>query len=83
MNEQLKIIISAEIDKLKKNVDEAKSKVGSFKDEVNKASKNVDKDFKAAGEAINNGMKVGAAALTGVATALLALGESTKEYRNE
>lgn len=83
MNEQLKIIISAEIDKLKKNVDEAKSKVGSFKDEVNKASKNVDKDFKAAGEAINNGMKVGAAALTGVATALLAFGESTKEYRNE
>lgn len=83
MNEQLKIIISAEIDKLKKNVDEAKSKVGSFKDEVNKASKNVDKDFKAAGEAINNGMKVGAAALTGIATALLALGESTKEYRNE
>lgn len=83
MNEQLKIIISAEIDKLKKNVDEAKSKVSSFKDEVNKVSKNVDKDFKAAGEAINNGMKVGAAALTGVATALLALGESTKEYRNE
>lgn len=83
MNEQLKIIISAEIDKLKKNVDEAKSKVSSFKDEVNKASKNVDKDFKAAGEAINNGMKVGATALAGVATALLALGESTKEYRNE
>ena len=83
MNEQLKIIISAEIDKLKKNVDEAKSKVSSFKDEVKKASENVDKDLAAAGTSISNGMKVGATALAGVATALLALGESTKEYRNE
>ena len=37
MNEQLKIIISAEISNLKKNIDEAKGKVSGFKAEVEKA----------------------------------------------
>lgn len=83
MNEELKIIISAEISKLKANVDEAKSKISNFKEEVNKASKNVDEDFAKAGEGIKSGMAIGATAIAGAATALVALSASTQEYRNE
>ena len=83
MNEQLKIIISAEVNKLKKSVDEAKSKVGSFKEEVEKASKNVDENFKKIGTGIANGAKAAAVGLAAAGGALLALGASTQEYRNE
>lgn len=83
MNEQLKIIISAEISKLKANVDEAKSKITNFREEVNNASKNVDEDFAKAGEGIKSGMAIGATAIAGTVTALLALSASTQEYRNE
>jgi phage-related protein len=83
MNEQLKIIISAEIDKLKQNVDKAKSEVKSFKDQVKKASENVDKDIAAMGTSIQNAGKVMATSLAAAGAALLALGASTQEYRNE
>lgn len=83
MNEQLKIIISAEISKLKENVDKAKSQVGSFKEEVEKASKNVDENFKKIGAGIANGAKAAAVGLAAAGGALLALGASTQEYRNE
>lgn len=82
MNEQLKIIISAEISNLKKNIDEAKGKVTSFKQEIANAKKNVDADFKAAGQSIKTGIAAGATAIAGAATALLALSASTTEYRN-
>ena len=83
MNEQLKIIISAEIDKLKQNVDNAKKQVKSFKEQVADAKKNVDADFKAAGQSIKTGLAVGAGAIAAAGTALLALGASTAEYRAE
>ena len=83
MNEELKIVISAENDGLKKNVKEAKDEVKSFKDKVKEAKKNVDADFQAAGEAMKKGLAVGGAAIAGAATALLALSASTAEYRNE
>lgn len=81
MNEQLKIIISAEIDKLKKGVDEAKKKVSSFKDQVKAASANVDADIKKMGEGIATGLKAAGVAILAVGTALLALGASTTEFR--
>lgn len=83
MNEQLKIIISAEIDKLKQNVDKAKSQVSSFKDQVKEASKNVDENFKNMGASMASGAKAAAVGLAAAGTALLALGASTQEYRNE
>ena len=83
MNEELKIIITAQIDKLKANVDKAKSEVNSFKDQVAKASKDVDKHFAAIGEGIQKGFKAAATTVAAVGTALLALGASTQEYRNE
>lgn len=81
MNEKLKIIISAEIDNLKNNVTQAKKEISGFKDEVAKAKKNVDADFKAAGSAIQSGLKIGVGAIAAAGTALLALGASTEEYR--
>jgi phage-related protein len=83
LNEQLKIIISAEISKLKENVDKAKSHVKSFKDQVKEASKNVDDNFKNMGTSMANGAKAAAVGLAAAGTALLALGASTQEYRNE
>lgn len=83
MNEELKIIISAQVDKLKQNLDNAKKHVSSFKEQVEKASKDVDKNFKAAGDAIGKGAKAIATGIAAAGTALLALGASTAEYRAE
>lgn len=81
MNEELKVIISAEIGKLKKNISEAKKEISGFKDQVAKASKNVDADFKKLGEGIKKGGKVMATSLAAVGAAFLALGATTEEYR--
>lgn len=83
MNEELKIIISAEVAKLKKGVDEAKKKVSKFKEEVAKASKNVDTNFKTIGTSMAKGVKAAATAFAAAGAALFALGASTQEYRNE
>ena len=83
MNEQLKIIISAEVDKLKSGVQDAKKEVGNFKQQVQEASKNIDVNFKKVGEGIKNAAKKIAVGVAGAGTALLALGASTKDYRTE
>lgn len=83
VNEELKIIISAQIDKLKENVDKAKKNVDGFKEQVKKASQDVDKNFKDIGTSIANGAKAAITGLAAASTALLALGGSTQEYRNE
>ena len=69
MNEELKVIISAEISKLKKGVDDAKKEINSFKEQVKDASKNVDSKFKAVGEKIGSTIKKGVkVAVTSIAT---------------
>ena len=83
MNEQLKVIISAEVEKLKQGVEQAKQKVNSFKEQVKKASAEVDTHFKAAGQSIANAAKTIGVSLAAAGTALLALAGSTEEYRNQ
>lgn len=83
MNEELKVIISANVEKLKNNVNEAKSKIKDFQEQVKEASKNVDDNFKTLGDSIKTGMKVAAGAIAGVTTALLAAGPATAEYRGQ
>lgn len=83
MNEELKVIISAEIDKLKKGVENAQKQISSFKNNVSKYSKNIDADFKAIGEGITSGLKVAATAVAGAGAGLLALAGTTAEYRTE
>lgn len=83
MNEQLKIIISAEVGKLKQGVKEAQGAVSTFKNEVSKHKKDIQKAWTTVGE---GAVKASKAILTGVAgatTALVALAASTKEYRTE
>lgn len=81
MNEELKVIISAEISNLKKNISEAKKEISGFKDQVAKASKNVDADFKKLSEGIKKGGKVMVSSLAAVGAAFLALGPTTEKYR--
>ena len=83
MNERLQIKISAEISDLKKNIENAKKQVKSFKDQVADAKKNVDANFQAAGNAIKSGLAVGAGAIAAAGGALLALTATTAEYRAE
>lgn len=74
MNEELKVIISAEISKVKKGVDEAKKEINSFTEQVKKASKDVDSKFKSIGEsigsAIKSGVKVATTAISAASTAI-------------
>ena len=74
MNEELKVIISAETSKLKKGVADATKSINGFKAQMEKAGKNVDTTFKKAGQAIGKaikaGCKVAIGALATVGTAL-------------
>ncbi len=83
VNEELKIILSAEVTKLKQNIDKAKKEVANFKDKVKEASKEVDSKFKAMGTGIANGAKAAATGIAAAGAAILALGASTAEYRAE
>lgn len=83
MNEELKVIISAEIANLKSKVATAKKEIGTFKDKVSKYSKDIDKDFQAIGASISKGLKVAGTATVGAIGGLLALSGTTAEYRNQ
>lgn len=81
--EQLKIIISAETEKLKKGVADAKAEIDKLTSKSKLSSKDIDDNFKKMGKAaadagkiIAKGLAVGAAALTGLVVA-------TKDYRTQ
>lgn len=57
MNEELKVIISAEISKLKKGISEAKRGIENFSDEVKKQSKNIDGTMQKLGDSIGSAIK--------------------------
>ena len=82
MDEKLRVIISAEIDKLKQGVNNAKKQVNNFKEQVKKASADVDKNFKALGTSINNALKGVGVAVAGATAALFGMSAATAEYRN-
>ena len=83
MNEKLKIIISAEIDNLKKNIDTAKKEVTSFKDKVAEAKKNVDADISKMGKGIATGMATAAAGATAAVAGLYKLATGSAETADE
>lgn len=81
MNEELKVIISAEISKLKQGINDAQTSLKGFvqKNKIN--MKDLEKGFKEASAAINKALAaIGAAALAAVG-ALLSLSGATEEYR--
>lgn len=81
MNEELKVIISAEISDLKKGVQEAKQEVDKFSSSSKVSGQQVSDAFQKVGNATKTGLKVAATAVAGTVTALLALTASTEEYR--
>lgn len=83
MNEELKIIISAEIAKFQQNVDKAKKKVKEFIKEGTKDFEALNEEFQKVGNVSKGSLAVMGGAVAGAAAALFALGESTKEYRNQ
>lgn len=83
MTEQLKIVIAAEVNKFKQNVDQAKKKIKDFIKEGTKDFGALNDEFQKVGDASKKFLKVSAGAVAGAATALLALGASTKEYRQQ
>ena len=83
MLEELKVIIKAETDKFKRSVEDAEKQTKSFKEQVAEAGKSVEENLSGAGEKISTGLKTAGVALAAAGASLLALGESSKEYRNE
>jgi phage-related protein len=85
MTEELKIKITAQVDKLKQGVQEAKKAVEKFTEDSEKGASQMDEAFKTAGDGIKNTLtnaaKVGATAIAGLGTALLGTAAATSEYR--
>lgn len=83
MTEQLKVIISAEINNFKKNVNDAKKKIKDFVKDGTKDFSALNDEFQKVGDKSKKVLGITAGAIAGAATALLALGASTKEYRQQ
>lgn len=81
MNEQLRVVISAEISKFKQNIDNAKKTIKDFVKDGTKDFDKLNEEFQKVGEKSRTVLKTVGIAIAGAATALLALGASTKEYR--
>lgn len=90
MNEELKIIISAETEKAQKNIRDAKKEIDKLGDDGKKSSGKFNQAMKEAGDASNkmaqvvkNAMKVTAVAIAAAGASLVAITEGTREYRTE
>ena len=83
MNEQLKVIISAEIDKFKKNIEEAMNQTEKFKKEGTKDFNALNDEFQKIGDKSKKALAIMGGAIAGATVALMALGENTKEYRQQ
>lgn len=81
MNEELKVLITAEIDKLKTEVGNAKKEIGKLDKDTKKSGGNIKKSLAAIGKAAKAGFKVMTTAVAAGAAALVGLSESTAEYR--
>lgn len=83
MNEELKIIISAEIDKLKQELQKGQKELKNFEQQGASAGSKVGKALGAAGKAVGTAMKAIGAAVAAAGAAMVGVVESTREYRTE
>lgn len=81
MTEELKVIITAEVDKLRKEIDKGKKEVEDFGKKGKVSFAEFNDAVQSAGDISKKALAVTAGAIAGAATALLALGASTAEYR--
>ena len=83
MNEELKIIISAETEKLKKGVDEAKGALGTFKSEISKNKEELKKTWTSVGEGATKASKTIITSVGAIGGALIGTAALTTDYREE
>lgn len=83
MNEELKIIITAEIDKLRKDLKTAQTEIGNFEQQGSSGLSKFGKAAGVAGKAVAAGLAAAGAAIVAGGAALIGLAESTREYRTE
>ena len=81
MTEQLKVIISAEVDKLKQGVKEAQGAVGTFKNEISKNKEAISQTWNGIGNAATTASKAMIGGVAAIGTALTANVAATEEYR--
>ena len=81
MNEELKVVISAEISDLKQGVSEAQGEIDKLTSGNKAKFEEFSTGFTAIGDACKKGLAIVAGAAAGAATALLALPGATEEYR--
>ena len=82
MNEELKVIISAETEKVVKEVDKAKKTIKSFGDVSEEQMKAFDEYLESAKKTCANAMKAIGVAIAGAIASMVALSETTRELRN-
>lgn len=86
MIEELKVIISAEINKFKKATQDANKEIKSFKDQVKDAGADVEQTFADMGNSIKAGLSAGLnfakTAFVGLTAAMVGVVKGTEEYRN-
>lgn len=83
MTEELKILITAQVNSLKQGVQQAKKEIKSFGERVKEAKKEVDTAFKNMGQTIKNTAKAIGASIAAIGVALIGVAASTEEYRNQ
>ena len=83
MNEELKVFITAEIDGLKKEVQNAQDEIKNLEKTGKDSGGKFGNAMKAMGKAVGTAMKAVGAAIAAGITAIVALGESTREFRTE
>ena len=81
MTEELKVVITAEVDKLKQEINKGKKEVENFGKKSKVSFADFNDAVQKAGDVSKKALAVTAGAVAGAATALLALGASTEEYR--
>lgn len=81
MTEELKVIITAEVDKLKQEINKGKKEVEDFGKKGKASFSDFNDAVQKAGDISKKALAVASGAIAGAATALLALGASTEEYR--
>ena len=83
MNEELRIIITAEIDKLKKELQNGQKEVSNFTKKSKTSFEDFNKEFQKVGNVAKTSLAVMGGALVAAGASLLALEANTREYRQE
>ena len=83
MTEELKIIISAEIDKLKQELQKGQKELKKTEATAKKSGNGISKALAATGKAVGVAMKAMVAAIVAASAAMVGLTEATREYRTQ